>query len=149
MEDILEKKTLFLLFILAVVIILSINAGNKYNVDPADYEVPVTPVEETPTEEVEPEPVEGLAITFDSDYVYVEQYSEYDLKVGMTVHDDNDSEEELANSVTMDANPVFDINEVGVYEITYEVTNSVGETATATRTFEVVPEGTEIPSSES
>lgn len=155
-ESILEKKTVLLFLSLAVVFIVFAYTGNKHNVDPSDYKVPdvaEAPIEEVESVEetaVEEEPAEVLAITFDSDYIYVEQNSSaYDLKVGMTVHDDNDSEEDLAKNVTMTADPIFDVSKVGVYEIVYEVTNSVGETATAMRTVEVVPEGTELPDSES
>lgn len=158
-----ERKTIFLLFILAVVTLLSIHAGNKYNVDPSEYETtyvqPVeTVAEEQPTstdeeidEDTETEEevlVEGLAITFDSDYVYVEQGSEYDLYEGLTLHDDEDSQEYLWDNIEAQGDPIFDVNTVGVYEITYILTNSNGEEATATRTFEVVPAGTEIPDSE-
>lgn len=93
-------------------------------------------IDEASSEEI----TEGLSITFESDYVTVEQGGSYDLTEGMTIQDDTDTEEELLENLSIYAEPtVFDINVPGVYELTYVVTNSQDEEATATRTFEVVP----------
>lgn len=140
-----QKRTYILILILIGMCLLSIKAGNKYNVDPADYESTVIPAapatEEVSEEKVSSESAQSTAplITFDSNYVTVEEGSQYDLTVGMTIQDDKDSQADLMLNMDVYGNPYFDIDTPGVYEITYEVTDSDGETTTATRTFEVVP----------
>lgn len=143
-----QKRTYILILMLIGMCLLSIKAGNKYNVDPADYESTVVPAapatEEEGQESGGSEATQSTApvITFDSNYVTVEEGSQYDLTAGMTLQDDKDSQEDLLLDMEIYGDPFFDIDTPGVYEITYEVTDSDGETAVATRTFEVLPSGT-------
>lgn len=135
-----QKRTYLLILILIVMCLLSIKAGNKYNVDPDDYESTVVPAAPATEEEVQEEEAKAAVpvISFETNYVAVEEGSQYDLRGGMTIEDDKDSQEDLMLNMDVNSEPVFDINEPGVYEVSYLITDSDGNEASASRTFEVV-----------
>ncbi|MCR1952217.1 DUF5011 domain-containing protein [Clostridium sp. DSM 100503] len=69
----------------------------------------------------------------------------FDLKQGVTISDNVDSQADLLGNLVIDKCN-FDINQVGTYQVTYKVTDSAGnESDTVTRTITVTPKTTAKP----
>ncbi len=71
--------------------------------------------------------------------------ADFDLKQGVTISDNVDSQADLLGKLVVDKGN-FDINQAGTYQVTYKVTDSAGnESDTVTRTITVTPKTTAKP----
>jgi hypothetical protein len=152
------RKTILLLLTLLVVFTLSVFLGNKNqvaivdppkkvvkenynvkeeeksNVEQSDADKDTIEESTTETPIVQPE---APIIEFESTHIKLGAGSKFDLKVGITLKDNKDTPEALKTAMKVFGDPIFNINKVGSYTITYKVTDSDGNLSTATRTFEV------------